>query len=74
MSEPHEQPKKPDSAHKMQLAWGFVSLGLFFSGLAEVLFASESGSTIKLVVAVIPMVFGGIGAAVAGWLLFTKRA
>ena len=74
MSEPNQQPNKPVSARGMQLMWGFVCLGLFFSGLAQVLFASDSGSTIQVVAALLPMVFGGIGAAVSGWLLLTHRA
>jgi hypothetical protein len=48
-------------------------LGVFFYGLAESLWASESGSTIKLVLGVLGMIFGGIGAACVGRVVFTKR-
>ena len=48
-------------------------MGVFFYGLAEVLWASESGGTIKLVFGVLGMIFGGLGAACVGRVVFTKR-
>jgi len=73
MSEPHEQPKKPDSGRAMQLAAGLACLGVFLSGLAEVLWASDSASTIKLVLGILEMIFGGIGAACVGRVVLTTR-
>lgn len=43
-------------------------------GLTEVLDnANESGSMFKLVLGVVMLVFGGIGAALYGWLACRKR-
>jgi hypothetical protein len=72
MSEVHEQPKKPDSGRAILLGAGLACMGVFLYGLAEVLWASESGSTIKLVLGVLGMIFGGIGAACVGRVVFTK--
>ena len=74
MSEPHEQPMKPDSGRAILIGTGWGCLGVFFSGLAEVLWASESGRTIQLMLGVLGIVFGGIGAAYVGRLVFTKRS
>jgi hypothetical protein len=73
MSEAHEQPKKPASGRAILLGAGWACLGVFFYGLAEVLWARESGSTIELVWGVLGMVFGVIGAACIGRLVLTKR-
>lgn len=73
MSEPHEQAKKTDSGRAILLRAGFVAcFGVFFFGLADVVTASESGSTIKLVLGALGMIFGGIGAAFVGRVVFTK--
>jgi hypothetical protein len=63
MSEPHEEPKNPDSRRAILNGAGFACLGVFFSGLGDVLWANESASDIKLVFGVLEMIFGGIGAA-----------
>jgi len=73
MSESHEELKKPDAGRAMLHATGIGCLGLFLWGLAEVLWASESGSAIKLGLGVLLMVFGGIGAGCVGRMVFTKR-
>jgi len=61
----------------MQLTVGILCLLFFFNGLGNVVTASGSGSrldqTISLVLGVVQMVFGGIGAACVGRLVFTKR-
>jgi hypothetical protein len=46
---------------------------VFFSGLAEVLWASESGGTLKVVWGVLEMACGGLGAACVGRVVFAKR-
>ena len=73
MSEFHEELKKPDAGRAMLHATGIGCLGLFLWGLAEVLWASESGSTIKLVWGPLLTLFGGIGAAYVGRAVFIKR-
>ncbi len=57
----------------MLLAAGFACLGVLLFGLADVLWASESGSTVKVVLGVFGMIFGGIGAACVGSVVFTRR-
>jgi hypothetical protein len=69
----HEQIKKPDSGRAILLAAGFACVGVFIFGLDKVVTASESGNTIKLVLGVLGMVFGGMGAVCVGRPVFTKR-
>jgi hypothetical protein len=77
MSESQQQPKKPDSTRAMQLTVGILCFLFFCNGLGNVVTTSESGSrldqTIRLVLGVVQMVFGGIGAAVTGWLIMRNR-
>jgi hypothetical protein len=73
MSEAHEQAKKPDSGRAIVVGAGFACLGVFLSGVAKILWANESSGTINLVLAVLEMIFGGIGAACIGRVLFAKH-
>ena len=70
--EPYEQPKKPDFIRALLLGWGFGCLGVFFWGLAETLWASESGITFGLVYGILGMILGGLGVAYVGKVIFTK--
>ena len=74
MSEPQQEPKKPDSFRVIHLPLGIMCLMGVFLGLSEVLDnANDSGSTFKLVLGVLILVSGGIGAAIYGWLAFRNR-
>ena len=74
MSESQQQPKNPDSFRGMHFTLGIMCIMLVLFGLSEVLAASESGSTFKLVLGIVMMVFGGIAAAGYGWLATRNRA
>ena len=74
MSEPQQEPKKPDTFRAVHLPLGIMCLVGVLLGLSEVVDnANESGSTFKLVLGVVMLVFGGMGAAIYGWLAFRKR-
>jgi hypothetical protein len=73
MPESQQQPKKLDSARAMQITVGILCLCFFFSGLGDVVNASESGRTISLVLGFVQMVFGGFGAALTGWSVMRNR-
>ena len=74
MSEPQPEPKKSDSFRAIHLPLGIMCLMGVFLGLIEVLDnANESGSTFKLVLGIVMLVFGGVGAATYGWLAIRNR-
>ena len=74
MSEHQQELKKTDSFRATHLPLGIMCLVGVLLGLSEVLDnANESGSTIKLVLGVVMLVFGGIGAAIYGWLAIRNR-
>ena len=74
MSEHQEKSSKSDSRRAALVAAGVGCLGVFFWGLAEVLWASDSGNTIPLAWGIPLMVIGGIGVSRAGRLVFTERS
>jgi hypothetical protein len=73
MADACEPSKKQGSSRATLIGTGFGCWGLLFFGLAEVFWASESGSTSNLVCGLLGVVFGGIGAGCVGTLVFTKR-
>jgi hypothetical protein len=72
-----QQPKKPDSARAMLFTAGILCFVGFVSGLVTVTTISDAGSrlgrTISLVGGIGAMVCGGIGTALAGWLVMRNR-
>jgi hypothetical protein len=79
MSESQPQPTKRDSARTIQFAIGILCFLCFINGLSDVVTASAAPAvsiadqTIRLVFGGGSMVFGGIGAALAGWLVMRNR-